>query len=149
MEVKFLFLAHEFEELKSHSWTQRAEYNMGFEVFSFFPIPPQYRNLPNFTISNSFLCNQHSPVLKDIFPLLWGVTIQILWMNLRDHFGCCYQQEGTCLEGRRRYTVLWKGSSDHDIGNASLSEKNLWTLMLEWGVVDLSVPLLVEGNPLG
>lgn len=38
---------------------------------------------------------------------------------------------------------------DHDIGNASLSEKNLWTLMLEWGVVDLSVPLLVEGNPLG
>ena len=26
---------------------------------------------------------------------------------------------------------------------------NLWTLMLEWGVVDLSVPLLVEGNPLG
>lgn len=97
----------------------------GFEVFSFFSILPQFCDLPHSTINSSFLCNQHSPVLKDIFPWLWGVTFQILWMNLRDHFGCYYQQEGVGLEGHGRGTVLWKGGSDHNIGNSSLSAREI------------------------
>ena len=58
----------------------------------------------------------------------------------------------------RRMLVLKdiEGGSDHSVGNSSLSAReigsskirffNLWTLMFELGVADLSVPPLVEGN---
>lgn len=112
--------------------------------------PSQFCDLPHcaiiihFFVTNTFLYSK-------IYSLTVGVTFQILWMDLRDHFG--YYQVGRMLVLKdMERAVLWKGGSDHSIGNSSLSAKetgfskkrflnlldpNVWV-----GVADLSVPPL-------
>lgn len=140
-----------FSQVNSNGRTQH-----GFEVFSFFSIPPQFCDLPNLTINSSFLCNHHSPVLKDIFPWLVGSNLSNA-MNESQRSFWLLLSIGGCWTWR-----TWKGYSDlkrradHSIGNSSLSARetgfskklffNLWILMFEWGwVADLSVsPLWKE-----